>query len=818
LSEEAGNSTQSQARTVGSRQTWFRQQFDWLTAHSPYLWQDRAFEAFVDNQIPSAFSLPTGSGKTSLIPIWLLSLLYQQQSLGRIVAPRRLVWVINRRAVVDQATEIAERIAAKFAEPCELRSVLDSISVSGGLGISTLRGEHEDNQEWSEDPSKPAIVIGTVDMVGSRLLFAGYGLSSRQRAQDAALIGNDVLLINDEAQLSPAFARLIRLIEQARKRTDVAPLKPFYALQVSATLSDPSTADGLFQFDMDSEPSKNFQKVYKAKKTLHLREVTANKNSEIVELAVRGRANRTTVMVDTPANARRIAEAICKATKSDRVLTMTGTMRGYERDALTKNPLFACFTSANAIPDERVWLVCTSAGESGIDMSCDLMITDLVPAERLIQRFGRLNRFGETSGEAVVVYSGEDVESDRGAATLRYLKGLHGDISCQMLSKNPAPPEACSARAGFARLHERDLQLLSYTSIRHSRLKPTVDPFLHGDEKEQPYTEVAWRGEIDHLLQASPEDRDAWLNVVRIKSHEKLRERTHIVLDLIKASGQSERIIVREADGDVSLFPEVRDFPNALLILPPGVLGLSNGMLAPENLGAPFDVADEGLRFVRDGDRFFQLGTEASISEEQFNELLKRTKMSVRLSITIGEDSELIYVQTKPERAVVTENTYLDDHLFVVEQNVRRLASALSLPGDLIPLIVQAAASHDTGKTHPNWQRAFGNNGGRNIAKLAKGTRTIQRGILRGLRHEFVSLLEANGEDPLALQIIASHHRWGRPHFPERGYDMRRPNEECRQLNLASMRRFAALQEKFGIWGLAYFESILRAADAQATV
>jgi CRISPR-associated helicase Cas3 len=128
------------------------------------------------------------------------------------------------------------------------------------------------------------------------------------------------------------------------------------------------------------------------------------------------------------------------------VLTITGTMRGYERDGLTTNPLFTWFTSPDAIPTERVWLVCTSAGESGVDMSCDRMVTDFVPAERLIQRFGRLNRFGETEGEAIVVYTAEDVESESGASTLAYLESLDRDISCRTLNKNPLPPEACSPR------------------------------------------------------------------------------------------------------------------------------------------------------------------------------------------------------------------------------------------------------------------------------------------------------------------------------------------------------------------------------------
>lgn len=39
------------------------------------------------------------------------------------------------------------------------------------LPISTQRGQHVDNKEWLEDPACPAIIVGPVDMIGSRLLF-----------------------------------------------------------------------------------------------------------------------------------------------------------------------------------------------------------------------------------------------------------------------------------------------------------------------------------------------------------------------------------------------------------------------------------------------------------------------------------------------------------------------------------------------------------------------------------------------------------------------------------------------------------------------
>jgi CRISPR-associated endonuclease/helicase Cas3 len=395
------------------------------------------------------------------------------------------------------------------------------------------------------------------------------------------------------------------------------------------------------------------------------------------------------------------------------------------------------------------------------------------------------------------------------------LQSLNGDISCSNLGKNPPPQEACSRRPQPAKLHDWDLQVLSYTSIRNNPHRPSIDSLLHGEEGDPPYTDVAWRTEAEYLLQAAPQDVEEWLNVARVQSHEKLSEHTNIVRDLLR--DHEQQTVVQESGGDVMAFNDVRDFRNALIILPPGVLGLSSGMLMTDNDGAPFDVAgNEGTRFVRKGEKFFELGSESGLTEEQFESFLKHKKMTARLSIDAGEDTELIYVRPKPPRKANNSDIFLDNHLTAVEQNVLKLAGALGFPVDLADTLALAARLHDIGKEHPSWQRAFGNNGGRPIAKLAKGRRSIRQNILGGLRHEFVSVIESASEDPLALQAIASHHKWGRPHFPERGYDRRRTSAQNRQANLTNMKRFVELQKRFGIWGLAYLECILRAADAQA--
>src|SRR5688572_8598279 len=84
----------------------FKEAFFALTSHPPMLWQCRLFEHFVISSIPSACDVPTGLGKTSVMAIWLLALARQATSDAPSL-PRRLVYVVNRRTVVDQASEEA---------------------------------------------------------------------------------------------------------------------------------------------------------------------------------------------------------------------------------------------------------------------------------------------------------------------------------------------------------------------------------------------------------------------------------------------------------------------------------------------------------------------------------------------------------------------------------------------------------------------------------------------------------------------------------------------------------------------------------------
>jgi CRISPR-associated endonuclease/helicase Cas3 len=212
-----------------------------LTGHDPLPWHGRLYERFLAGEVPAALDVPTGLAKTSVVPIWLVTLA-QQAAVGRIIVPRRLVYVVNRRTVVDQTTDIAEHLRRSLREAkpgscaAELRDALSKLCLNPNdeaspVAISTLRGEHADNEEWREDPGRAAIIVGTVDMIGSRLLMAGYGVSYKARPFHAGFLGQDALYVHDEAHLTPAFGAVLADVVGRQASSP----RPIRVMELSAT-------------------------------------------------------------------------------------------------------------------------------------------------------------------------------------------------------------------------------------------------------------------------------------------------------------------------------------------------------------------------------------------------------------------------------------------------------------------------------------------------------------------------------------------------------------------------------------------------------
>ena len=69
---------------------------------SPFPWQVRLLRRLLRGELPRALDIPTGLGKTSTMAIWLVA-----RAL-RAAVPTRLVYIVDRKVVVDQATRVAE--------------------------------------------------------------------------------------------------------------------------------------------------------------------------------------------------------------------------------------------------------------------------------------------------------------------------------------------------------------------------------------------------------------------------------------------------------------------------------------------------------------------------------------------------------------------------------------------------------------------------------------------------------------------------------------------------------------------------------------
>jgi CRISPR-associated endonuclease/helicase Cas3 len=557
--------------------------FKAASGNEPFPWQVRLYDKFVSGNFPDSANIPTGLGKTSIIAIWLFALALHPEK-----TPRRLVYVVNRRTVVDQTTTEVEKLREALLVNPELKDISDrlrslcalplSAPEFNPLAVSTLRGQFADNREWSADPSRPAVIIGTVDMIGSGLLFNRYTVGFKLRPHHAAFLAQDVLLVHDEAHLEPAFQQLLRSIvaEQARSND----LRKLRVIELSATTRSVAPIES-FKIGEDDEQNEFVYKRLHAAKKLSLAAYGngEDERAKIIKFALaRQQTGRAILIyVRSVESATKVAAELDKGERKGHVLVLTGTMRGKERDELVNNPIFQRFlpesARANGVApaDGSVFLVATSAGEVGINISADDLICDLSTYESMAQRFGRINRFGERNDSMItVVYPQEfphaikirDAEQavvegkkdakkilreikDKEASgisrekTLALLRKLNGDASPAALEKLSVNERitAFSPQPMIRVATDVQFDAWALTSIREGiAARPPVAPYLHGKAKgEKSETHVAWRDDVDiiqgNLLEAYPPEE--LLEDFPLKPHELLRDTTDRIVETL---------------------------------------------------------------------------------------------------------------------------------------------------------------------------------------------------------------------------------------------------------------------------------------------
>ena len=544
----------------------------------PFPWQRRLASHVRDIGCwPSEIGIPTGLGKTACldVAIWWLAAEADKSPQDR-AAPTRIWWVVNRRLLVDSTHEHALHIAELLSEPNtgdgpEHSDVLAAVAarlthVAGRadgapLQVSKLRGGVAPARPWH--PAQPAVLLSTVPMYGSRLLFRGYGSSRSMRPIDAAHAGTDSLVLVDEAHLAIHLMRLIPALGECSPNS-ISPLPGLRSAPqiVSLTATGDSAVDP-FQLDDADRGHSTVQKRLDAPKRLTLSEQPrcdvarqakhmAMATADLLKSA--GRPTSCLVFANTPAVARAVHTEIeslkgCHVDPACDVLVLTGRSREHDaqriRDRILDPKGGAPADRPKASRDHSLIVVATQTLEVGADVDFEFLVTEQCGVRALIQRLGRLNRLGcFKDSRAVYVHfparasqgsdvTGWPVYGPEPKAVLERLRGIEGiedgiNVSPRRVSNVLGEPQDDPGRAPEV------LPALLWEWVKTTTPPPgeaPVEPFFSGISDPDRSVSLIWRCHVPvdgQRLWPRPRDAEA-LEVPIRELREVLSDDQHVL-------------------------------------------------------------------------------------------------------------------------------------------------------------------------------------------------------------------------------------------------------------------------------------------------
>lgn len=536
--------------------------FHAVWGYDPFPWQTMLAERLTNGEgrWPQVLDLPTAAGKTACMDIAVYALACQAGlPVDRRSAPRRIWFVVDRRIVVDAAYSRAETIATKLREAVDgpLKEVADRLKQVSGtdrpLAFARLRGGILHDDGWARLPSQPAIITSTVDQLGSRLLFRGYGRSDQTASIFAGLACHDSLILLDEAHCSVPFLQTLRNVEfyRGEKWAEFPIRTPFAFAALSATAGEEDS--GIERFPGKERKKAlahpHLQRRLHAKKAVELvcplkaSRKTSKGSAEdpLIEEAVervqvfqKAGKRRIAVIVNRVHTAEEVAAELRKEVKEEvEVVLLTGRLRPYERDRLVEKweRYLKAFEPEN--PEKPICLVSTQCIEVGADFSFDALITECASLDALRQRFGRLDRMGSLEeSEAAILIREEDLKKGEDAIygealvnTWNFLNekaALVGegkkqkkviDFGFEALNANLSDVEDMdrylAPKPDAPILFPAYLDLLCQTSPT-PHPEPDVPLFLHGKDRGAPEARVVWRADLTW------ETMDKWVEVISL--------------------------------------------------------------------------------------------------------------------------------------------------------------------------------------------------------------------------------------------------------------------------------------------------------------
>lgn len=621
----------------------------------PFPWQVRLASTVVEHGWPSLLDLPTGTGKTSAldVAIWALAAAPDRM-------PRRTILVIDRRIVVDQGAEHARAVCAVMTAAKDgparlvadrLRALWGASSDDAPFSVAVMRGGMPRDNDWARRPDQPVIGVSTVDQVGSRLFFRGYGVSPKSASIHAGLIGNDTLLLLDEVHLSEPFAQTLLALERHYHRSPAGLPQRFTVVRMSATPGHaPADRFGLGDDDR-AHPVLSRRLGASKMATLKSVKVTGDDEAEKRRLVAKEAIDAALALqkegarvvgvvvnrVDTARVARQMLDAHAGTTDA---LLVTGRMRPMDRDLLVRTQLVRrCGPRDLRTGEVRpLIVVATQCIEAGADLDFDALVTECASLDALRQRFGRLDRQGALGATKAVILgrsddiSGKEPDPVYGtalAATWQWLADRGDAVGFGIGEFPPAVDEAGAVLMEVLAPKPDAPVLLPAHLDAWAQTAPVPDDepdvalWLHGPQPTVADVQIVWRSDISIPAeeQAGPENLERavrLLSAYRPSSLESLSvplgaarrwlagERPQAIADVVMSPDESDderrrrrgltastEIVGLRWRGDQSAWVTASSLrPGDVIVVPTSRGGIVHGTFDP---GATSPVTDLGV-------------------------------------------------------------------------------------------------------------------------------------------------------------------------------------------------------------------------------
>jgi CRISPR-associated endonuclease/helicase Cas3 len=801
--------------------------FRTATGNSPYEYQRRLAR---DQQLDRAevngascqsqlINIPTGLGKTAAVGLaWLWNRVHQSNPDW----PRRLIYCLPMRTLVEQT----EREFRKWLEAHGLLWDGKPETRKGKVGVHVLMGG-EETGDWDIFPEESAVLIGTQDMLLSRALNRGYGMSRYRWPMHFGLLNNDCLWIMDETQLMGVGVETSAQLDGFRHNAKTPTFGVCPTWWMSATLestrlatvdhAQPPEGWPLTRLEEDDRSRDDVKARVCAAKRLAPCGITLSATTkdsypkQLVEW-LSGQhqpGSLTIVVVNNVSRAQEVYSQLKKLKLADPIGLIHSRFRPDDRkkhEALLR------------AQGGRI-IVATQAVEAGVDVSARTLITELAPWSSLVQRFGRCNRHGELKQrEAGIFWINIEIEDDKDSLASPY-----------------DAEELALARKALKLLEDAGPESLQNVSVQERRL---IRPVIR-------------RKDIVELFDTTPDLAGHDLDISR---YIRDGDDTDVQVFWRNLGGCSptpnEPAATRDELCRVSL-PRFREFLDRLRKAGvPKLRAYVWNQLTEKWEETP--TARAGVTYLLDtqaGGYTTQLGW---FGAAKFASNVSALPQPERTGAAGYSDNRLSF-----QRAWVT----LSDHTQHVVHEMRKLLPLVPL--QFADVFTTAAGWHDVGKAHEIFQKMIiGGDAQRATVLWAKSGSATGRCQRRFFRHELASALAWLDAGPpntperdLIAYLLAAHHgkvRLSIRSLPEEEPPTNNPQARIARgilqgdslgplkfgdvclprisvdLSLMEMgqdvngnrswlSRMLALRDRFGPFKLAYLESLLRAADMRAS-